>query len=395
MKDLIDLKKRPVEEVIAGLQSDSQGTSVEAGQSLVRAAKDHGLNLRDYLTLAVDTRAGKFAEQAQNAKLSGYELAVAALGLPARNDFNEGVLLQASSESFQKYPGTRAMFPEVIDDMLRWKDRQDTLETVSPLLSQSRTITGTELLSTVVVDDSDQRGTQTVPELSNIPVRTIRTSEQSVKMFKHGSAYRTSYEFNRRATLDILTPYATRVARELEISKVKAATNVLVNGDGVNAAATVEAITTYGGDLTGGKSLQQNYKALAKWLMQMAKDMVPADVIVGNYDAFVELLFMFTPNLASDKNEARELAMAGAPGVNLQLPIMNNAVQFVLSSGMPAGKLMAFNRGETLEELIEAGSIISESENAIRNQSITYVRTETSGFRLAFGDTRRILDFTA
>ncbi len=395
MKDLIDLKKRPVEEVIAGLQSDSRGTSTEAGTALVNAAKDHGLNLRDYLTLAVDTRAGEFAEQAHNAKLSGYELAVAALGLPSRNDFNEGVLLQASSESFQKYPGTRAMFPEVIDDMLRWKDRQDTLETVAPLLSQSRTITGTELLSTVVLDDSSERGTQTVPELSNIPVRTIRTSQQSVQMFKHGSAYRTSYEFNRRATLDILTPYATRVARELEISKVKAATNVLINGDGVNAAATSENITAYGGDLTGGKTLQHNYKALAKWLMKMAKDMVPADVIVGNYDMFVELLFMFTPNLASDKNEARELAMSGAPGVNLQLPIMNNAVQFVLSSGMPAGKLMAFNRGETLEELIEAGSIISESENAIRNQSITYVRTETSGFRLAFGDTRRILDTTA
>src|SRR5680860_396439 len=234
MKDLIDLPRRPVEEVIAGLQADGRGASTEAGSALVGQAKDYGLSLRDYLTLAVDVRAGEYAEQAHNAKLSGYELAVAALGLPARDDFNQGVLLQASSESFQKYPGTRALFPEVIDDMLRWKDRQDTLETVAPLLSQSRTITGTELLSTVVEDDSADRGTQTVPELSNIPVRTIRTSQQSVQMFKHGSAYRTSYEFNRRASLDLLTPYATRVARELEVGKVLAATSVLVNGDGVN-----------------------------------------------------------------------------------------------------------------------------------------------------------------
>ena len=389
MKDLTDLKRRPVEEVTAGLQSESKGASTEAGSNLVAQAKDYGLSLRDYLTLAVDTRAGEFAEQAHKAGLNGYELSVAALGLPSKNDFNEGILLQASSESFQKFPGTRAMFPEVIDDMLRWKDRQDTLETVAPLLAQTRTITGTELLSTVVDDDSADRGTQTVPELANIPVRTIRTSQQSVQMFKHGSAYRTSYEFNRRASLDILTPYAARVARELEIGKVGAATSVLVNGDGANGAATVEAITTHGGT---ANNLQGNYKALAKFLMKMAKDGVPADILVGNYDMFVELLFMFTPNLASDKNEAMELARAGAPGVNLQLPIMNNAVQFVLSSGMPANKLMAYNRGETLEELVEAGSIISESENAIRNQSITYVRTETSGYRLAFGDTRRILD---
>lgn len=389
MKDLTDLKRRPVEEVTAGLQSESKGASTEAGSNLVAQAKDYGLSLRDYLTLAVDTRSGEFAEQAHKAGLNGYELSVAALGLPSKNDFNEGILLQASSESFQKFPGTRAMFPEVIDDMLRWKDRQDTLETVAPLLAQTRTITGTELLSTVVDDDSADRGTQTVPELANIPVRTIRTSQQSVQMFKHGSAYRTSYEFNRRASLDILTPYAARVARELEIGKVGAATSVLVNGDGANGAATVEAITTHGGT---ANNLQGNYKALAKFLMKMAKDGVPADILVGNYDMFVELLFMFTPNLASNKNEAMELARAGAPGVNLQLPIMNNAVQFVLSSGMPANKLMAYNRGETLEELVEAGSIISESENAIRNQSITYVRTETSGYRLAFGDTRRILD---
>jgi len=392
MKDLTDLKRRPVEQVIAGLKDESKGASTEAGSNLVAQAKDYGLSLRDYLSLAVDTRSGEFAEQAQKAGLSGYELSVAALGLPSRNDFNEGVLLQASSESFQKFPGTRAMFPEVIDDMLRWKDRQDTLETVAPLLSQTRTISGTELLSTVVDDDSSERGTQTVPELANIPVRTIRTSQQSVQMFKHGSAYRTSYEFNRRASLDILTPYAARVARELEIGKVGAATSVLINGDGVNAAATVEAITTHGGTIN---DLSVNYKALAKFLMKMAKDGVPADVIVGNYDMFVDLLFMFMPTLASDKVEAREMAMAGAPGVNLSLPIMNNAVSFVLSSGMPAGQLMAFNRGETLEELVEAGSIISESENAIRNQSITYVRTETSGYRLAFGDTRRILDTTA
>lgn len=395
MKDLIDLPRRPVEAVLKDLKADSAGQSVEAGQRLIREAKDYGLSVRDYLTLSVDTHQGEHAKAAQAAQLNGYELALAVLGMPSKNDFEQGVLLQASSESFQRYPGTRAMFPEVIDDMLRWKDRQDRIETVEPLLAQTRTISGTELLSTVVEDDSADRGTFTVPELANIPVRTIRTGEQSVKMYKHGSGYRTSYEFNRRATLDILTPYASRVARQKEISKVKAATSVLINGDGLNGAATVETITSHGGDISGGKTLQHNYKALAKFLMKMAKDGVPADTIVGNYDMFIELLFMFTPNLNSDKNEAEQLAMRGAPGVNLQLPIMNQAVNFVLSSGMPAGQLMAYNRGETLEELVEAGSIISESENSIRNQSIVYVRTETSGFRLAFGDTRRILNTLA
>lgn len=394
MKDLIDLKRRPVEEVIAGLRDDSRGTSVEAGNKLVAQAHDFGLNIRDYLTLAVDVRAGEHAELAYKNDLTGYELALQQLNLPVKNDFKNGVVLQAASETFQTYPGTRAMFPEVIDDMLRWTDRQDMIERVDPMLSQTRTIAGNELVSTVVDDDSLERGTFTIPELANIPVRTIRTSETAVKMYKHGSAYRTSYEFNRRASLDILTPYAARVMRELEISKVKAATDVLINGDGVNAAAPVTAITdvSLGGT---ANNLPANYKALAKFLMNMAKDGVPADTLVGNYDMFVDLMFMFSQVLNSGVSEAEKLASVGAPVVNMQLPIMNNSVNFVLSSTMTAGHLLAFNRAETLEHLVEAGSSIAESEQAIRNQSIVYVRTENSGFRLAFGDTRRILNTTA
>lgn len=394
MKDLIDLPRRPVEEVLAGLsgKDTTLGNSVEAGQKLVAEARDYGLSMRDYLTLAVDTRAGESAELASKAGLNGYELTLAQLNLPSRNDFDKGVLLQAASETFQRFPGTRALFPEVIDDMLRWKDRQDRIEQVAPLLSQTRTISGTELLSTVVEDDSADRGTQIVPELSNIPVRTIRTSQQTVGMYKHGSAYRTSYEFERRATLDLLTPYAARIGRELEISKVKAATSVLINGDGLNGAAPVEAISSHGGNTNG---LATNYKALAKFLMGMAKDGVPADTLVGNYDMFIELLFMFTPTLNGNRSEAEALAAQGAPGINLGLPILNQNVTFVLSSAMPADRLLAFNRAETLEELLEAGSTISESNNAIRNQSIIYVRTETSGFRLAWGDTRRVLNTAA
>lgn len=391
MKDLSQLERRPVEDVLKGMRSTDQGVSTNAGLALVRDAREHGLGLRDYLTLAINPHLGTSANLHAAEKYSGYEAALAHLQLPSRNDFDAGVLLQASSDSFNTYPGTRAMFPEVVDDMLRWKNRQDSMESVAPLLSQTRTIDGNEMISTVILDNSADRGTQIVPELSNIPVRTIRTSQTAVAMFKHGSAYRTSYEFNRRIKLDVLTPYASRVARELEISKVAAATGVLIGGDGVNAAATVENITTFGGTIN---NLQANYKALAKWLMKMAKDGVPADVIVGNYDMFVELMFMFSQTLPSGVSTAEKLQAVGAPVVNLQLPIMNNSLTFALSSAMPAGKLLAFNRGETLEQLIENGSTISESETAIKNQSVTHVRTEVAGFRLAFSDTRRILDTT-
>lgn len=395
MKDLIDLQRRPVEDVLKGLKATSQHESKEAGQSLLRQAGDYGLGLRDYLTLAIDTRAGEGAKP--YAELNGYEAALAHLNLPFRNDLEQGIVLQAASETFQTFPGTRAMFPEVIDDMLRFKNRQDQIESVLPLLAQSRTIAGTEMISTLVEDDSSERDSFTVPELARIPVRTIRTSQTSVGMFKHGSAYRTSYEFNRRASLDILTPYASRVARELEISKLRAAVAVLINGDGVNGAASTAALSAYGADFTGGKTLQSNYKALAKFLMERAKNGNPVDTLVGNFDTYVELLFMFAPTIgggnSNDNLDVAALTAQGTPAI--QLPIMGGSVNFAVASAMPANKLLAFSKAETLEELVEAGSSISENERSILNQSITYVRTEVTGYKLAFGDTRTLLTTNA
>ncbi|MGO4302250.1 hypothetical protein [Cupriavidus sp. RAF12] len=397
MPDLINIPREAPEKVLDGLKASDTLQSQAAGRRLVQAAKEAGLGMRDYLTLAIDPRKSERASDFEG--MNGYEVALASLNLPVKQDLKEGVLLQAASETFQTYPGTRAMFPEVIDDMLRWKGTQDQLESVAPLLAQSRTISGTEMVSTIVDDPSGQLDTFTVPELSRIPVRTIRTSQTSVNMFKHGSAYRTSYEFNRRASLDIMTPFAARVARELEISKVKAATSVLINGDGVNGAAAATALgnIAYGAVFAGGKSLKDNYFALAKFLMARAKAGKPVDIIAGGYDMFIELLFMFQPIQPAAGAALAALAPGamGAPAVKVALPgIQGLSVTFVLSSGVPAGKLICYSKADTLEELVEAGSSISENERSILNQAITYVRTEVTGYKLAFGDTRTLLDCT-
>jgi hypothetical protein len=388
--DLTNVQRQPVETVVGALIAESGHDSREAATKLIAQAREVGLGMRDYLTLAVDTRQGDSSARFLEAGLTGYEAALDHLDLPFHNDLSQGVLLQAASDTFQKFPGTRALFPEVIDDMVRWKDRQDQLESTDHLVGQRRTIAGSELISTVVEDDSEERGTFIVSELANIPVRTIRTSQTTVGMFKHGSAYRTSYEFNRRASLDILTPFAARVQRQLEISKTAAAVSVLINGDGVNEAAPVKKLSAYGADFNNGKTLKDNYRALATFLMKRASEGNPVDTLCGNFDTYVELMFMFMPVLNNkDGSDVEKIQAIGGP--TLQLPIMGGAVKFALSSAVPANSLIAFSKAETLEELIEAGAAISENEQSVTNQALTYVRTETTGYKLAFGDTRTLL----
>lgn len=393
MGALANIERMAPNAVVANLKSDNASNSAQAGKDLVRKARDMNLSLRDYLTLVADPRKGDAETQAKYKGLNGYEACLMELNLPVQDDLSEGIMLEAASDTFQTYAGTRAMFPEVMDDVLRYTTQQDQIENIDALISQSRTISGNEMVSTVVDIPADQLGTFTVPEMARVPVRDVRTTETSVKMFKHGSAYRTSYEFNRRARLDIMTPFAARVARELELSKVKAATSILINGDGVNAAAPTEAITDHGGD--AAKSLSENYKALAKFVMSRAKEGLPVDTVVGNYDMFAEFLFMYAPtkNPESDINVMKQ---HGTPIVDLSsMPILGGAVKFALSSSMAAGQLLFFSKAETMEELVEAGSSIAENDQAILNQTITYVRTQVSGFKLNFGDTRVILDTTS
>jgi hypothetical protein len=394
MESLLDIKRRPVEEVVGPLKSRSARESADHGQMLLREAHRHALSLRDYLTLAIDPRQGEHRDL--YAELSGYEAALAYLNLPVRQDFKNGVLLEAASETFQTYPGTRAMFPPVIDDMLYWSFRQDQIEQVEPLLAGSRTISGNEMEMTIVEDDSKELDTLTIPELARIPVRSLRTTETRVRMYKHGSGIRTSYEFNRRARLDILAPFAARVARELVRSKLRAAVAVLLGGDGVpGSAAPVVAQSSYnaavGSSSTNG---QISFMHLLRWLVERAQAGTPVDTVVGNFDAMFQWGKLFLPTLQGDYSPAEASQRLTGTTFTMPLPFAQT-IRFVPASSMPPNLLLGLTRAETLEELRESGADIAEEERSILNQSITYVRTETTGYRMLYRDTRSVFNFGA
>jgi hypothetical protein len=79
--------------------------------------------------------------------------------------------------------------------------------------------------------------------------------------------------------------------------------------------------------------------------------------VVGNWDAYIQWLMMFAvPTSANVRTDAENLAAAGFKVAGV--PLLNGVVNFALSSTMPANQLLGMSKGETLEELIEAGSII-------------------------------------
>ena len=136
-KPLTDLtsNRLPVEQVVGKLKVENQSESTEAGLSLMAAAHEYGLNVADYLRLKIQPE-GIAAELG----LDGYETAKLHLGLPTQDNYSKGVVLQAAADAFASYRGVRALFPEVIDDVVQWKYRQTEFENPEALISQSRTI---------------------------------------------------------------------------------------------------------------------------------------------------------------------------------------------------------------------------------------------------------------
>lgn len=392
MSDLLTILKgaKPANEVLAGLRDENMQASLSAGQKLVQNAKQAKLSMPDYLRLAV--------KPDPQMKLDGFECALAYLNLPIREDYSQGVLLQAAAETFTSFPGTRALFPQVVDNILQWKYRQNQIEDVSYLVAQSRTVNGVEMITTVIDDKAeDYQQTGVISEGGRIPIRSLRTSEKSVKFYKFGGGIEFTYEFERRASLDLITPYASRMEREVQIGQTAMATSTLINGDGVNGAAPVITASAIGATLAGGPSTalvagKLNWEVFLKWLVLQAQKGTPIDTVVGNYDMYFEWVRMFaTPNAQLGGKTQMEVLQAAGVEVAIQNPRFDLNVNFALSSTAPAGNLIGFIKGETLEELVENGSDIEESVRAIENQKVRYVKTTNKGYRLIFADTRSIL----
>lgn len=397
MTDLLSIvqNRKPAEELLAGLKptDGNLAASLAAGQNLVQSAKKAGLNLPDYLRLAVDTSKGAFKSD----KFDGFEAALAFLNLPVREDYSKGVLLQAAAETFSTYPGTRALFQPVIDNILQWKYRQDSFENVDAMIAQRRSISGNEMITTVVDDKAeDYQQTGVIAEGARIPIRSLRTSDKSVKFYKFGGGMEFTYEFERRASLDLITPYAARMQREVEIGQAAIATALLINGDGVSGAAPVVTASSLAATLpASGRPTNAagriNWEIFLTWLVSRAKLGLPIDTVVGNYDVFLEWNRMFAQPTANAGLSQGELLQRAGVEVAIQNPRFDLNVNFALSSTAPASTLIGIIKGETLEELVENGSDIEESTRAIENQKVRYVKTVNKGYRLVFGDTRSIL----
>lgn len=390
MRNITEIQKRKLDAICNPLLSESDSEAKLAAEKLVKEAASFGLSLDKFLDLAVDLSEGDEKAAYNNGKgLSGFEQVMFKMNLPMRNNYRDQVTLAQASDTFATKPGSRILFPYAIDNVLRWNNNLEMTEKVSDIISGSRTVNGNELIRVIAKDTDNDRKSFRVGEGAKIPMRKVGYSDRSVTFYKHGSGIEYTYEFERRAALDVITPFAARVARELEISKMKAATDIMINGDGVNGAAEALSQATLDSGAQDGKI---SYDGLLAALATAVKAHHPIDTIAGDIDAYLQLMKLFGTAAASNAYMVDQMEAKGGPQF-MTLSNIFTPVKFVLDSSVPAGKLLMFNRPDTLEELVEANSRIAEENKDVLSQVIQYVRTENTGYSLIYPDCRYVYTY--
>lgn len=390
MKNITEIRKRKLDEICNPLLSESDSEAKFAAEKLSKEAAEYGLPLDKFLDLAVDLSEGDEKAAYKNGDgLSGFEQVMFKMNLPMRNNYKDQVVLAQASDTFATKPGSHILFPYAIDNVLRWNNNLEMNERVSDLISGSRTSNGNELVRIVAEDDADARKTHRVGEGARIPVRKVSYSQKAVTFYKHGSGIEYTYEYNRRASIDLITPFAARVARDLEISKIKACTDIMINGDGVNQAATPLSQSSIDSQAQSGKL---SYDGLLGALAIAIKAHHPIDTIAGDIDAYLQFAKLFGTAAVSSAYQVDQQAAKGGPQF-MALRNIFTPVNFVLDSAVPSGKLLMFNRPDTVEELVEANSQIQEEEKSARSQIITYFRTENTGYSLIYPDCRYVYTY--
>lgn len=379
--NLSQIKRQSPKDFCANLKSSDATVGLSAAKAISDDATRYGISLRDYFNASIEVP----AELVALGITSGYEAALVELNIPVKNDFANHVSMLAAADTFATQPGTRLLFPEVVMDMIKWKTGElDQFISVKPLIAQTRTVQGTNELINIELDDTGvDLSMNTVAEGANIPMVNITQSQRAVKFYKVGKGYRFTYEFARRASIDILTPFVNRMNRTFEIDKVTHATSILINGDNVAGAVTADAETAYGG--TNGVL---DFKSFMKWLMARMAAGYPVETLAMNYATYADFLGLFTPTLGQTSEIESLGAKAGISVAAVNL-LGNLKLKPVIAPNVGASTILGINQAETLEELVEAGSDITENQRIIRNQHVEFVRTINIGYNLTSPNSRR------
>ena len=380
--------------VLAKLRDGTVEEQQAHAVSLLRDAQESGLSLSALLDRHVDPCHKDAGGQFNGLQLSGHQAIFALNGTPLNKSSEEAsARLSATGDMFTT-GGMKVLLPLLIDNLTREVQSAPLLERVEDLVANTRQTAGNEMITEIILDKDtdDSYSSFRISEGGKIPVRKLKATNMGVKFYKIGSGIEMTYEVARRVGPQAMILMANRQAFERTQTEARLAVQTLLEGDSVHPAAPVVALQTIDGKATG--KLRDRAEGFLKWLMAAAKAGRPIDTLVVSHSTWFELTALF-PIQNTANVPSVGLGVGNTFGANFTVANgMSMGFTIVLSSEMEENRILGYRKPETMERLIETGSQISESETAIRNQSVLVTNTINSCYAIHYHQSREVLTWT-
>ena len=147
-------------------------------------------------------------------------------------------------EKFFQTSSSSVLFPEYVSRAIKiGMEYADVLPDITATVTK---IEGMDYRSIVSSPDADTKELKVVNEGAMLPITTIKTQENLVKLLKRGRMLVSTYEALRFQRLDLFTVTLKQIGAYIARTQLADAVKVLLDGDGNNNSAKVINVKTSG-----------------------------------------------------------------------------------------------------------------------------------------------------
>jgi hypothetical protein len=375
-------------------------TTAEQGITLYKQAIDAGMTFWQYLEMIQPSK--------PTDNLTAFERQLQLNGIVVQSRPDLGLYSSSGEYFFQTdRPGSAILFPVLLQKTALWTKLKAFVD-INKIVATTRTITGTSAYSALSIDDTAISGlTPTahgrrfrVDQRGNFPAVSIGWSEKTNAVTKHGVQLNWTYEFVRRASIELMQTVVARIMIQDQLELFNEAVNVIINGDGsANPPCEVKTLKKTVAGITSHQILTDATAAgeltYSTWLKFIGNSRpYTFNAVFGSLDTLVKFVTMSRPTMDPAEIITNLLEAKNQGTAKLDTPLFPNVTLF-LADAMPADKLLAVDTSFALERVIELGSDLKEVERVIQNQTEAMVISIADNVSKIFNEAAQLLDFSA
>ncbi len=326
-----------------------------------------------------------------DSKLDAFERLMMEAGILPLSNHSKNIFA-STIEAFYRTDENKALFPEYV---ARTLVQAMTIFPLYNYLVANRFGIDGNVYSATYLDLDDEKNKKAlqmkrVTEAADLPTAKLRLGKSAIQFSKYGMGVEASYEAIRRMSLDLFNIQVNAIGTYAADNKVADILTVIKEGDGNNNAAPI--IKTSDLDSAAEAATKITKASWIKFLLGFYP--YKCNTVVANMDGLLQILEVLYPatEIASKMDEL----LAGGLKVETVLPqgliakttlLYSPAIEKIDSKEAVYG----LDRSNTVEEIFELGSTISEADKFIKNQTQLMTVSENSGFRKILKNTSKIL----